>query len=257
MTRMAIRVGNGTLSFLKQGSDGMLQRIPYVVKSGMSMAVNLRKAFSKTDILDGSNGRVLLMVDSPSVLVPIDEYSDKENFDADAVFNYTFTGHEHDVKIANVLPDMNAVAIFAVNRDLKLVVDDHFSDVRVQNVMTPVWNHLYRRSMMVTQRRKLYGYFHDEKLDVFSFQQRRFRFSNVYDATSEHSALYYLLFAWNQMGMDNLDDELHLIGDTEHLDWLTTKLRTFLRRVYVLNPVAELNRDPISMMEGLEFDMMV
>lgn len=255
--RLAIRVGYGTMSFCLPQSDGSVEYQPYTVKSGVSMAANLRTAFREVELLRGRDDRAQLSVVSPTVLVPIDEYMDQENFDVETMYNHTFTGREHDVKIASVIPDLSAVAVFAVNKDLKLVVEDHFGDVRIQNVMQPVWTHLYRRSILVGQRRKLYAYFHDTKVDVFSFQQRRFRFANTFDASHSHDALYYLLFVWKQLALSNEDDELHLVGRTENMDWLVTKLKSYLRRVYTLNPVADLNRSPASMIEGMEYDLML
>lgn len=255
--RLAIRVGYGTMSFCLPNADGTVEYQPYTVKSGVSMAANLRTAFRESELLRGRDDRALLSIVSPVVLVPIDEYMDQENFDVETLYNHTFTGREHEAKVASVIPDLSAVAVFGVNKDLKLVVEDHFGDVRIQNVMQPVWTHLYRRSTLVGQRRKLYAYFHDGKVDVFSFQQRRFRFSNAFDATHAHDALYYLLFVWKQLALSNEDDELHLVGKFEHLEWLITKLKTYLRRVYTLNPVADLNRAPASLIEGMEYDLMI
>lgn len=256
-SRMTIRVGRDTMSFLLPHEDGKIDYCPYVVRSGVSMAANLRQAFREEEILSEDSHRALLSVYSPVALVPVDEYMDNEEFDVNLVFNSTFTGYENYEKIASVIPDLNSVAIFCVNKDLKMVVEDHFSDVRIQNVMQPVWAHLYRKSQLTGQRRKLYGYFHDRHVDVFSFQQRRFRFSNSFDATHAHDALYYLLFVWKQLAFNNEDDELHLVGDTEHKEWLTTKLKQYIRRVYTLNPVADLNRAPVSLIQGLEYDMMI
>lgn len=255
--RLAIRVGYGTMSFCLPNADGTVEYQPYTVKSGVSMAANLRTAFRESELLRGRDDRALLSIVSPVVLVPIDEYMDQENFDVETLYNHTFTGREHEAKVASVIPDLSAVAVFGVNKDLKLVVEDHFGDVRIQNVMQPVWTHLYRRSTLVGQRRKLYAYFHDNKVDVFSFQQRRFRFSNVFDAVHAHDALYYLLFVWKQLALSNEDDELHLVGKSEHMEWLITKLKSYLRRVYTLNPVADLNRAPASLIEGMEYDLMI
>lgn len=245
------------MSFCLPNADGTVQFQPYTVKSGVSMAANLRTAFKESEMLSGRDDRALLSVVSPVVLVPVDEYMDQENFDADTLYNHTFKGREAEEKIASVIPDLNAVAVFAVNKDLKMVVEDHFGDVRVQNVMQPVWTHLYRRGALVSQRRKLYAYFHDGKMDVFAFQQRRFRFANSFDAKHAHDALYYLLFVWKQLAMSNEDDELHVVGKSEHMDWLIGRLKTYLRRVYTINPVADLNRAPVSMVEGMEYDMML
>lgn len=255
--RLVLRIGNGTMACMQPYDNGSVDYRPYIVKSGVSMAANLRQAMREMDLLVNRGEKVLLSVATPVILLPVDEYMDDENFDADLVYNQTITGYESDEKVGNVLPDLNAVALFSLNKDLKLVVEDNFADVRVQNVMQPVWSHFYRRGNPMGQRRKLYGYFHDGCVDVFGFQQRRFRFSNTFDATHAHDALYYILFAWNQMAFDNENDELYLIGETEHKEWLLTKLRTYLRRVYAMSPAAQLNRAPVSMVDGLDFDMMV
>lgn len=255
--RIVIRAGERTLSFLKPLADGTVEHKPYVSKSGMSIAANLRTAFREEDFFDGEDRRVLLTVSSPVSLIPLDEYMEKENFDAEQLHNYTFVGKEHEEKICTILPELNAVALFGINKDLKLVVSDRFSDVRVQNVMQPVWAHLYRRSALVPQRRKLYGYFHDGVLDICSFLQHRFRYANSFPVVHAHDAMYYLLFVWKQLALDNENDELHLVGTIPHQEWLMTKLHQFLRRAYVINPVADLNRSPLSQIKNLEYDMML
>ena len=255
--RLVIRVGNGTLSFLQTHEDGTAEFSPYTVRSGVSMAANLRTAFRDAEILSGHGDKALISVCTPVVLVPMDEYMDDEEYDVDTIYSETFTGHSSDVKERSILPDLNAVAIYGVNKDLRMVVADHFKDVRVQNVMQPVWTHLYRRSSLSGRRRKLYGYFHDKRVDVFSFQQRRFRFANSFDAAHLHDALYYLLFVWKQLAFDNEEDELHLVGDISDRDWIINKLRAYLRRVYMINPSSELNRLPVAQIEGVDFDMML
>lgn len=256
-TRLVIRVGLDTMSFLLPHEDGRVEHYPYSLRNGVSMAANLRQAFRETDFLEGYDKKALLSVASPVALIPVDEYMDAEEYDKNLIYNSTFLGYEHDEKVSSVIPDLSCVALFAVNKDLKMVVEDRFPDVRIQNVMQPVWSHLYRNSQLIGQRRKLYAYFHDRHVDIFSFQQRRFRFANMFDATREHDALYYLLFVWKQLAFDNENDELHIVGDTEYMEWLLTKLKTYLRRVYKINPSSELDQTPASMIEGLEYDMMI
>lgn len=257
VSRVVIRVGLDTLSFLLPYEDGRVEYSPYPVRNGVSLAANLRQAFREEEILDGYKEKALLSVYSPVALVPVDEYMDVEGYDLDLIYNSTFLGYEHEAKVANVIPDLNCIAIFSVNKDLKMVVEDRFSDVRIQNVMQPVWSHLYRSSQLVGQRRKLYGYLHDRHIDVFSFQQRRFRFQNSFDAARVHDALYFLLFVWKQLAFDNEEDELYLVGETEDKELLLAKLKNYLRRVYVINPASDLNRAPASMIEGMEYDMML
>ena len=157
--------------------------------------------------------------------------------------------------LSEVLPVVNAVAVYGVNRDLKLVVDDRFDDVRFSHVCASVWNHLYRRSFTGV-RQKLYAYFHDKKMSVFSFQQNRFRFANSFDADHAADAVYFILNVWKQLAFDNKRDELHLVGDIPEKDSMEKELRTFIQNVYVINPKAEFNRSPITAISHLPYDLM-
>ena len=38
------------------------------------------------------------------------------------------------------------------------------------------------------------GYFHDKQLDIFSFQQNRFKFCNSFETSRAHDSLYFLLY---------------------------------------------------------------
>lgn len=254
--RITIRVSKGSLAFAMADSrtEAKVAFEPYTAKSGVSMAANLRDAFKTANLLQVPTHRALVLIDAPTLLIPIEEFQEAN---AETLYTHCYPTTEGAVIMSNVLPEMNAVALFAVNKDLKMVVEDHFPDVRIQNVIQPVWSHLYRRGGVSGQRRRLYGYFHDRCIDIFSFQQRRFRFANRFDATHLHDALYFLLFAWNQLAFDNENDEMHILGNIENKEWIVNKLKGYLRRVYVLSPSAELNRLPVTQIEGVDFDMML
>jgi len=130
--------------------------------------------------------------------------------------------------------------------------------------LSPVWRHLHRRSF-TGARNKLYGYFHEHKLDIFSFQQNRFKFYNQFEAARAHDALYFLLYVWKQLLLSTEHDELHLVGDLfaaesssvqNEQQWLVDELRRYLQNVYVINPSAEFNRSPVTKISGMPFDLM-
>ena len=252
--RLTIRVSRGSLSFSDvnvTGSGNSVDFEPYTVKSGMSMAANLREAF-KTASLPGMNfRRALVMVDSPVLLVPTDLFREA---DAEALYRHAVTQRETDRVAFNVLPELNAVALFAINKDLRLVVDDHFADVTVNCAMTPVWKYLHQRSFIGT-RGKLYGYFHDRKLEIFSFAQNRFKYCNAFETSEAHDALYFLLYVWKQLALNPAHDEMHIVGDIPERDWIMSELRKFLMRAYTINPVADFNRAQASLVKGMPYDL--
>ena len=157
--------------------------------------------------------------------------------------------------ISNVIPPLNAVAVYSIHKDLRTVIEDHFEDVKYNHLCIPVWNNLHRRSF-TGQRRKLYGYFHGRQLEVFAFQQNRFRFSNSYQVPRMKDAVYFLLYVWKQLGMDQMKDELHLVGNIPYREELMTELHQYVQNAFVINPTAEFNRAPVTQVKDMPYDLM-
>ena len=252
--RLTIRVGRQTLSFsaLDASRSGSIVYEPYTVRSGISMAANLREAFKEIDLLSNGWQRAMVLLDSPVLMIPVDEFKESSK---EVLYRHAITGREGETVLFTVLPSLNAVAVYSVNKDLKLVIDDHFADVRFTHVCAPVWNHLYRRSFTGV-RMKLYAYFHDKKMDVFSFQQNRFRFTNSFNTNLVPDAVYFILNVWKQLAFDNKRDELHFVGELPARDELMQELHTFIQNVYVVNPKAEFNRAPITEIKNLPYDLL-
>ena len=72
--RLVIRVARTTLSISTISADGTVDFIPYVVKSGVSMAANMREAFKTEAALQKSYAKAVVMVDTPVLMVPADLY---------------------------------------------------------------------------------------------------------------------------------------------------------------------------------------
>jgi hypothetical protein len=173
----------------------------------------------------------------------------------DSLHAHSFPRSEQDTILYNVLPDLNAVAVFSVNKDLKMVFEDHFKDVRFITAVSPVWRHLHQRSF-TGSRHKLYGYFHEQRLEVFSFHQNRFKFCNSFEARQAHDSLYFLLYVWKQLQLQPTYDELFIVGDIPDEQWLLQELRKYLQKAYVINPKADFNRAQVTDIKGMPYDLL-
>ena len=121
-------------------------------------------------------------------------------------------------------------------------------------LMRPVWMYLHRRSF-VSNRRKLYAHFHDGKMEAFSFERNRFVFSNQYPIKERQDAVFFLLFIWKQLAMDQRADELYLSGNIREKEELTAMLQKYLSKVTFINPKADFNRAAITDIKGIPLDM--
>ena len=252
--RLTIRISSNALSFSVVDRDTERQLIyePYAVKGGMSMAANLRQAFSESDLLGRGYQKVRVFIGSPLLAIPLEEFHEE---DIETLYQHAFTGHNSDAILYRVLPSLNLAAVFCINKDLKMVIEDNFSDVRFIPVMQPVLSHLHQRSLAGI-RSKLYGYFHEKKLEIFCFGKNRLKFYNSFDAEYAKDALYFLLYVWKQLGLNQQQDELHLVGAIPDKEWLLYNAKLYVKKTFVINPSAEFNRSPITEIKDLPFDLL-
>ena len=251
--RLTIRFSRNSMALAvgDPQENGTLVYEPYDMNMGISIAANLREAFKVSELLQSGYKRLLATIDTPVMLMPTDDFGTQ---DIETLYHHTFKRQGNEEILSSILPDLNAVAVFAINKDLKLVIDDHFNDIRLQPLMQSVWTHLYRRSY-AGPRRKLYAYFHDKRMEVFSFQQNRFRFSNSYEVTNEHDALYFLLYIWKLTGMDTEKDELYLVGGLPYQEWLLKKAKEHLKFCRVLDQEVYFNNSQLAKRTEIPYDM--
>ncbi|EFL45010.1 hypothetical protein HMPREF0653_01777 [Prevotella disiens JCM 6334 = ATCC 29426] len=251
--RLAIRVGKSSMSF-SVGDPQINENIvfePYELNNGMAIAANLREAFKKSELLQSGYKRSLVIVDSPVMLVPLDEYHEQE---VETLYKHTYKWQRNEEIVTNVVAELNAVAVFTINKDLQLVAEDHFVDVRIQPLMQSVWSHLYHRAF-TGSRRKLFVYFHDKRMEIMRFQLNRFDFSNAYEAVNTKDTLYYILNVWKQMGMEHGDNELYVTGDIPNKAELRAELEQFVSRTYFINLETDFNNAKIAKRTDIPYDL--
>ena len=224
---LVIRIGQDTLSVLSKKGSMPPATATWEMKSGISVSANLREAL-KTQPLLRSGEKATILVDAPTLVVPEDEFSADQSA---ACFTYTISGHDRDLKKHTVVKGLHAVVVFAIEKDLETVVSDHFTQYSFLPASVPMWEHLARQRS--SHRRTLYGYFHDGKLDLVSFDKGRFLFCNTFSAAHVHDAVYYVLYAFSQMGMKAERDEVVIAGHTPHRKWIADNLQSYVQRVTV------------------------
>ena len=254
--RMIIRIGKGSLSFTMQNAadrEHPISFLPYIVRGGISMAANLREALKQQDVVADSIRRAQILLDTPSLFVPIEQFSEE---DMETVFNHALPAREERRSILyNVLPNLKVVCLFAINKDMQRVLTDRFDDIQFIQAITPVWNHLHQRSF-TGRRSKLYAYFHGKRLDIFSFQQNRFKFCNSFEASHTNDALYFLLYVWKQLRLDVQYDEMHIVGDFPQQEELLQELKHYIQKAYVINPTVDFQQAPATQVKGMPYDLM-
>ena len=145
--RLIIRISRDGIAF-STTEEGTVRYERYLINSGISLAANMREALRTQLLLQDDYERVMVLIDSPVLCVPVAEFREEER---DQLFYYSFTRQDHQMVAHAILPDLNAVAIFSVPKDLRQVLADRFGCVSYQPLMSTVWRHMYQNLTMVAR----------------------------------------------------------------------------------------------------------
>jgi len=208
IARIVLRVGDMSLAFAVKDSTVEQQLVyePYVVRSGISMAANLREAFNKSNLLSQDYTRAQVVVDSPVLIIPEKEFVED---DVDTLYHHAVSGLENHAVLTHALPELDAVALFSINKDLRLVITDHYNDVIFTPLMSSVWQHFYRNKFD-GNKGQLFVHQHGSYIDVFGFSMDRFRFVNSFKTKVPADMAYFVLAVFSQLGMKAEQSEIFL-----------------------------------------------
>jgi hypothetical protein len=227
---LVLRIGTSEILMVLPYGDRITasESATFVRKSGMSATANLREAFKTCPLLQQPFSGIQVLADAPTMLVPEEEFRDGES---QALFDHVYKGFEYYQKASSELPELHSTVVYAIEKDILTVIGDHSEHYQILPTSLPVWRYMHRHEQG-KNRRKLFAYFHDEKIDVFSFSHNRFIFANTFKVDNEHDALYFILYTWSQMKLDSEKDELHMIGDVLNRRWLSERINQYLRRPF-------------------------
>ena len=117
--RIVIRISAGSLSFSKVTAEGVTYE-PYALNSSIAIAANLREALRTIPMLRQETDRTLVMVDLPTLLVPLNQFPDNQT-EQEELYRHAFSQTEQKAVLYTVLTDLNSVALFSLPKDLLTV----------------------------------------------------------------------------------------------------------------------------------------
>lgn len=252
---ITIRISDDSILFSAPTTSiaGTATHEKYPNQPGVSVAVSLRQAFAEGVAERLTATEALVIVDTPVLLLPIEEFEVDE---VAPLYHHAFRQMTSKKIVHSVLPNLNAVAAFAIDGDIENVVADKYSNYDFMPLMQPVWKFMHKRSF-TGSRNSLFTYFHDNYVDVMSFRQNRFRFYNRFDAHHSKDAVFFILYVWKQLGMEHSRDNLYVAGTPKDQDSMMEELRQYVKNVRLMNILADLPRTHSTNNSSLPLDLQI
>lgn len=229
---LSIRLSTDGFSFsvLDPSSDDGPTFTDLPVDETRSLAANLRGVLRQNEALGQPYRRVNVLIASRRwTVMPLELFEDEQ---AEAVLGYVHTVPEHEEVSYNVLTSSNAVVVFALDRAMRDLLLAQWPEAKFFAQSTPLIEHFARRSHLGNSR-KLYAFIHHEHLGVYAFERGHLLLANSMECRETADRIYYLMYIWRQLGLEQKRDELHLSGLLPEKDELLAGLRRYVNCVCV------------------------
>ncbi|MCL1934302.1 MAG: DUF3822 family protein [Candidatus Azobacteroides sp.] len=105
-----------------------------------------------------------------------------------------------------------------------------FTEPEFIHYSAPVITYFLKTSKKVNARQMIVN-LHEKGLDIFCFSKETFLLGNYFPCKGLSEALYYILFTWKQLQMDQLDDCLLITGNIAFKEELIGKLALYVQQI--------------------------
>ena len=208
------------------------------VDTSMSLTANLKRIFQETDFLGYPYKRVNAMtVSRRFTTAPLELFDEKQ---AELLFYYNHPKKEYETVLYNTLPINNMAVIFGIDTGVWELVNKQYPDARFFAQVTPLAEHFSAQSRM-RNNRKIYAFFHTDSVDIFCYDRGNPLIINSFQCENTSDRIYFLLYVWKQLELNQQRDELHLSGELHDRNALTDNLLKFIREIFIISPAENID----------------
>ncbi|MDR0995426.1 MAG: DUF3822 family protein [Tannerella sp.] len=123
--------------------------------------------------------------------------------------------------------------------EVLFTLDEAVYEFCARSLANPVFTHsltpelimLGKQAMGLPAGRHLFAVIDRHGVDLLCFNASKLLFANTFAYEQAEDILYYLLYAWQQLQLDQLGDTLSLSGETALCSQLTETLRLYIRQI--------------------------
>ncbi len=251
---LSIRLSTDGFSFSAYNplSDHSFYYSPYKINRSLSMVANLKEMLRQNEPLKLPYKRIRIYTAENNYMpVPAELFKEEE---AETFYLQGNSKDERKLILHNTLPKANIVMLYSLDKAVHQFLKEQYPNATFYSIASPLTAYLAEKSYLGNSR-KLYAYMHGKVVTVFGFDRGKLLLLNSFLCKQTDDYVYYLLYVWKQLELDQNRDELHLTGNIPSKEILVHNLRKYLRQVYIINPTAEFNRSEFSKIEEIPFDL--
>lgn len=227
---LSIRVSTNGLSFCvyAPGTEQPFTYKEHDMNHTISLAANLKEALMTEPMLQQQYKRVNVLVTNPHcTTVPIAHFKQDEVQD---VYALNFPKDSMPHVSYNVLRRSGVALVFGLDKRVYQLIIDDFPRARFYASPSTLIEFFSERATEDSTR-KMFVYHHGKEMTLFAFSMDRLQFLNSFHVNTVADMQYYALNVWQQLGMDQVDDAMYVVGDNDMCQEFADKVQYFIHNV--------------------------
>ncbi len=210
---LSIRIFSDGFSFSTQQSHKEV-----TAKEGESLKQALETSFKTFSLLRPDYDEVNIYADYPSTRIPLDEFRSEE---AKAIYQLTFG--QDTLQGMNIhyemLPALEVIEVFVLNAEIEQIILQHYPQATIHSYFGQMLNRMLSRD----KRRKdeghrLYAHTNGRQFFIFAYDQGKLCFANTFEVRDLSNQVYFLLYVWKQLELNQRKDTCVLLGKNAPLE---------------------------------------
>lgn len=225
---MSIRLRSGGLSF--SGYNPLAGESFFYREAEFDRAVSyissLKEFFFSHEFFAWTYKRIhVICALSGYTLVPVDHFQEKRK---EQLLAFNFSQPEGRCLINHL--DARTELLFGMDEEVYEFCSRSLLHPVFIHYMTPLLS-LWKKQGRLSLGRRMYAVLGRKQMDLVCYEQENLLFSNSFQVEQTSDLLYYILYVWKQVGLDQQRDRLFLFGETSIRAQLSENLRTYLQHV--------------------------
>ncbi len=206
--------------------------------NSISLPANLKLAFRELTFLSYPYKKVyILVVDKRYTFIPIEIF---EEAHLQELFCYNFSKKDNELIYQNTLVGNNCEVAYGIDKNHYTVISEKYPNNKCFSHSTILTEFFSAKSRSLPSK-QMFACLRDSYVDLFCFNHGRILLVNSYgECKVAMDYSYYILFVWKQLGMDQLNDELYILGESSQKKELLETMKNFIENIFEFEVEAEL-----------------
>lgn len=244
---LTIRVSTDGFSFsFYHTEEGLFYYKTYKADPSITITANLRRIFKESDFIGKKYRKTFVLLDNaPTTLVPFELFDEEQIV---SQYQYNFPELSKQTVLFNILKKTPAVVLFSIEKSTYQLLNESFDNPYYYSAITPIVEYCAGRGHQ-EEGMRLFVHAQRRRTDIICLNRNKIQFDNSFACSDTADRMYYILYVWKQLNLNQEKDSLYLQGDNE----LKENLKKYVRQIYPIDLLSEFGNNELTAAEHVPF----